>query len=151
MKIFGMAEPIPLTNIYTRVHVVRNLSRNQRRSPDDLQYDFELRQRRRSSPGNIRPGLDVVNETNWIVLLGQPGAGKTTFLRHVLLQCLDGELAEKRLPLLVSLHAVANSTKTVSDLLEAELRMAELDEANLLLEKNLLKKGQCLLLFDPWS
>jgi predicted NACHT family NTPase len=147
MKIFGMTDAIPLTNIYTRVQVLRNLPRNQRRTADDLQYDFEVRKRRRGSRDTTRPGLEVVNETRRIVLLGKPGAGKTTFLRHVLLQCLDEALAEKRISLLISLHAVANTATTLMGLLEAELALPGLDNPALFLRR-LLVKGSCLLLLD---
>ena len=37
-------------------------------------------------------GIDVVDEYSELLILGKPGSGKTTFLKHIALMALDGKL-----------------------------------------------------------
>ncbi len=55
------------------------------------------------------PLLDLLDEHSGLIILGDPGAGKTTFLKYVTLQLALGARPDKRLPVLVPLSAYANA------------------------------------------
>ncbi len=55
------------------------------------------------------PVLDMLQQHSGLVILGDPGAGKTTFLKFMVLQLATGGGAEPRLPVLVPLSAYANA------------------------------------------
>jgi len=55
------------------------------------------------------PLLDLLQQYSGLIILGDPGAGKTTFLKFLTLQLAMGSGAEPRLPVLVPLSAYANA------------------------------------------
>jgi len=55
---------------------------------------------------------DLWEQHGGIVILGDPGSGKTTFLKHVALQVVGQFDVNPRLPVLVSLSAYANALAT---------------------------------------
>lgn len=55
------------------------------------------------------PLLDLLPRCSGLIILGDPGAGKTTFLKFLVLQLATGSGAETRLPVLVPLSAYANA------------------------------------------
>ena len=36
------------------------------------------------------PGIEAVKRYSKVMMLGKPGAGKTTFLKYLAMQCIDG-------------------------------------------------------------
>lgn len=63
--------------------------------------------------GGPEPVLDILKKHGGVIILGDPGAGKTTFLKFLALKLARGEGAELglegRLPILLPLAAYANS------------------------------------------
>lgn len=44
------------------------------------------------------------------MILGKPGAGKTTFLKYLAMQCIKGEFQPERIPIFVTLKVFAEAT-----------------------------------------
>ncbi len=63
--------------------------------------------------GEPEPLLDILREKDGVIILGDPGAGKTTFLKFLALELAHGQGAELgldgRLPILLPLAAYANA------------------------------------------
>jgi formylglycine-generating enzyme required for sulfatase activity len=102
-----------------------------------------------------RPVLDLLHENDGLIILGDPGAGKTTFLKYLALKLATGEEdlgLTARLPVLLPLSAYANA------LIERDVRLddfvdryfhdlgADLPIGPMLQEA--LKRGGALVLLD---
>ena len=107
--------------------------------------------------GEPQPLLDLLNRVQGLVILGDPGAGKTTFLKYLALRLALGQATEialeQRLPVLVPLSEYARALATgriaLQDFIEHYFQQqgnAELQVAHLL--HAALKSGRALLLFD---
>lgn len=103
------------------------------------------------------PLLDLLTEHDGLVILGDPGAGKTTFLKHLALGlALDQPplpALAQRLPILIPLAAYANELAqqdcSLQDFLGEYYRrqgIEDLPVADLL--RSALRSGRALLLFD---
>lgn len=55
------------------------------------------------------PLLDLLQKHSGLIVLGDPGAGKTTFLKYLALRHATGQSGESRLPVIVPLSAYANA------------------------------------------
>ncbi|MEO1146230.1 MAG: NACHT domain-containing NTPase [Cyanobacteria bacterium J06638_22] len=113
MRVLDMAQPIGLGEIYTHVNILEKITARRglkleelaaRMSPDDFE---------RFSLGEVReeriPGLEAVERHSTLMILGKPGAGKTTFLKHLAMQCMEGEFQGDRVPLFVTLKEFAET------------------------------------------
>ena len=100
-----------------------------------------------------KPVLDLLRESSGLILLGDPGSGKTTFLKSLTLALASGQEVPgvgRRLPVLVPLSAYANAIAKQDVSLQRFLsryfedRGLELPITSLLKEK--LAHGEVLLL-----
>jgi predicted NACHT family NTPase len=91
-------------------------------------------------------GLEIANKHDRIMLLGKPGSGKTTFLRHLAVACARKEFQPERIPVLIELRSLTFRQLENLDLLALlgqELRLT--DSAQI---EHLLDKAGILLLID---
>jgi predicted NACHT family NTPase len=83
---------------------------------------------------------------NYIVL-GKPGAGKTTFLKFLTLTALDGRPNVKMVPVFVGLKDYADSGKDFLSYVIEEFDICRFPEAAPFV-KHLLERGRCVIMCD---
>ncbi|MCT7979320.1 NACHT domain-containing protein [Laspinema olomoucense] len=113
MRVLDMNHPIGLDDIYTHVNILESITGRRRKGiPDLLQHcnseDFE-----RFALGKIIeervPGLEAIAKYSKLIILGKPGAGKTTFLKHLAIQCLNRKFLGNRIPIFITLKDFAEA------------------------------------------
>jgi predicted NACHT family NTPase len=113
MRVLDMAQPITIDSIYTSVNILEKISRNQRRSIEELLDGGEVENFDRFILRKVRqeriPALEAVERHDKLMILGKPGAGKTTFLKWLALQCNSGKFNQHRIPLFVTLKEFAET------------------------------------------
>ena len=152
IRVLDMRQPMNLDEIYTDVYILEKITGSRRIEISDLQKTFEpdSDEFNRHGLGKIErrvSGIEVVNSCSKVVVLGKPGAGKTTFLKHLSLQCILGNFQTKRLPIFVTLKEFAEINNQ-PDLLTfikqlfsgSSVTSAEIDEV--------LRQGRALILLD---
>jgi predicted NACHT family NTPase len=111
MRVLDMTQPITVDSIYTSVNILEKISRNQRRSIDELLDGCVVENFDRFILGTVRqkriPALEAVERHDKLIILGKPGAGKTTFLKWLALQCNGGGVLEDRVPFFITLKEFA--------------------------------------------
>lgn len=168
VKILGMAEPLPLRQLYTDVKVVSRDYLNKFATVDDLERTFRERNRQLFDPDvKRRDALAVANETQYLTVLGAPGAGKSTFLRRIGLEALlprtksagfvrellrrdDVGLGGYRhdcMPILVELRRFRQEKVILHSIIRSEFEACGFHHANDFIEKG-LRSGAFLVLLD---
>src|SRR2546421_13008506 len=106
MQIMGMAEPVPLDDIFTEAYMLDKPTAFGR-------FDIERLKQSSADPDAPPPdaerinGLRLVREKGNLFILGKPGAGKTTFLKYIALQAAEQNI--DKIPIFVSLKLWADS------------------------------------------
>lgn len=121
IKILDMTQDVALGAVYTAVNLLEDLSKNDRRwlqdlTPADLEASGVPNAKRQRTEG-----LEAVNNHLRLLVYGKPGAGKTTFLKHLAFQCMEGHLRPSHVPLFVALRTFADTGKPLAEYLTAEL------------------------------
>ena len=154
MKVLKMEQPIALGTIYTQVNVLEKLTANQRLSTSELLGNLdEVEEFDRFCLGKIRQekisGLDAVSQHKALMVLGRPGAGKTTFLKYLTIACLDGEFLGDLVPIFVTLKEWTEFPGEPSLLNYVSRQWSDcgITDAESVL-RQCLKNGQALVLLD---
>lgn len=145
---FEFAEPLALASIYTNQNVLTRLSNQRWLEIADLQT---CRQRTLADlTRETIPALEAVTNHQKLMLLGKPGAGKTTFLQHLALECIDGNFKADCIPVVVFLRTFVAQAKEAQDFSLLGYLERFWCNCNLSLEqiKNLLQQGKVLILLD---
>lgn len=152
VRVLDMCCPTDLNQIYTDVKVLEQVSARQRKEVEQLW-------RACTSWGSDRPNLNqlaeegllgrqAVERYSKLMVLGKPGAGKTTFLKYIALECTNGQLYPQSIPVFVSLRdfAEAESQPSLLSYLSWQLATDGIVEPKFL--QGLLQEGKFLLLLD---
>jgi predicted NACHT family NTPase len=112
MRILDMTTPIDSGAIYTAVNILERITSKTRRDLDEL-MDCGPEEFDRFMLGQVRErrvdGLAAVADKKQLMILGRPGAGKTTFLKRLAMLCRSGEFLSKQVPIFVTLKEWAES------------------------------------------
>jgi predicted NACHT family NTPase/transcriptional regulator with XRE-family HTH domain len=166
MRVLDMQKPIELTGesgIYTNVNILERLTRSTPGQELAKADGISRNQRFRDLGRTVKrlPGLDVVKNYSRLIVLGKPGAGKTTFLKYLAMQCITGKFAANKVPFFVTLKDFADTStrsrpklvkylaNTLSDSMQQHTfrnKFSELTSTEII--KLLLNHGRCLILLD---
>ncbi|MEG4443212.1 NACHT domain-containing protein [Microcoleus sp. AT9_B5] len=122
MQLLDIAQPVYVSNLYVEVNILEEITSWQPGEISDLLRDFnpDADNFNRLGLGKVRqkrvPGLDAVKSHSKLMVLGKPGAGKTTFLKHIAIQCDRAKFAANKIPIFISLKNFAEIANL--DLLE---------------------------------
>ncbi|MFO1432778.1 MAG: SUMF1/EgtB/PvdO family nonheme iron enzyme [Candidatus Competibacteraceae bacterium] len=111
-KGFGLSERVPLKLPLLEMYVP--LQARLEMPPGEKGWNHSSQVGGRPLPlSGPRPVLTLLQDNDGLVILGDPGAGKTTFLKYLALRLARGEGGElglgERLPILVPLSGYANA------------------------------------------
>jgi hypothetical protein len=156
MRVLDMAQPIELTGergIYTNVNILEKLNRNRRIEISELLQNCNPENFNRFGLSKVTekrvPGLEAVQPHSKLMVLGKPGAGKTTFLKYLAMHCIEGEFLTNKVPFFITLKEFAEKPKQ-PDLLEymaQQLLACNVKDAKDKIDK-LLSGGRGLILLD---
>ncbi len=145
MRIFGLPKPVPLNNIYVHVNILEKPSPLQRSLKEHLEASFRENRSFGRPLKERHDGLGTVREHNYLFILGKPGSGKTTFLKSLVLQAIEGHL--KRIPIFISLKEFSTSGDTLEKCIGEQFDGCGFSDIQSVV-KDLFNTGQVLLLCD---
>jgi predicted NACHT family NTPase len=113
MRILDMTTPIDSGTIYTSVNILERIASKTRQDLDDLMQGSGPEGFNRFMLGRAHEkrvdGLDAVADKKLLIVLGRPGAGKTTFLKRLAMLCRSGDFLGLQVPIFVTLKEWAES------------------------------------------
>lgn len=102
-----------------------------------------------STAGEVKSAWDAVLSTNRAIILGQPGAGKTTFFKHVALKHAMNDAGTLRFPIYVVLRRLAYESEiNLLSFIANDFKECGFGKPDELLDHLLRDKRECLLIFD---
>ncbi|MGG6293648.1 NACHT domain-containing protein [Leptolyngbya sp. AN02str] len=152
MRILDMSYPIGIEDIYTDVNILEQLSGRRRKRLDELLAIYDLEAGDRLGLGQVTEermsGLEAVQKYHRLIIVGKPGAGKTTFLKHLAIQCNQGAFEAARLPIFVTLKDFAETPEQpglLPYILQRDFSNHPASEATII---SLFQQGHALMLLD---
>lgn len=152
LKVLLMREPINLDNIYTSVVLLDHSGRKKLSNIEELEKSFREspRQPYNYSSSHKHTGIKVMNETQFLMVLGAPGSGKTTFLRKMGLEALkstQGKFNFSCMPVFLELKRLTEQSVDIKQLIVNELTVCGFPNPDRCTQ-NALDQGKLLILLD---
>ena len=147
-----MRKPIPLDDVYVAVQFLNQRKVSRYSSPEELEQAFLTRRERRFdlTSNERQDGTQVANDEQYLMLLGAPGVGKSTFLRKVGLEALkgkDGNFKHKCIPVFLELKKFTEGQIDIEALIVDEFGRCGFPYPKEMTQ-TALKSGKLLILFD---
>jgi len=113
IRVLDMTQPISLTNIYTHVNFLEKITGRRRLPIDELLKNLDLENFDRFGLSKVTeervPGIEAVKQQPQLMVLGSPGAGKTTFLKYLAIQCNEEHFLADQVPIFITLKNFAET------------------------------------------
>ena len=150
IKVLKMSKPMDLESIYINVKCLGNLVRDYYDENLENKYRESKQRRFNFRDDGKKDGLLLANQEQYLMVLGDPGIGKSTFLRKVGLEALKGNkdsYQHSLTPVLLELKNFKENEINIQALIEEEFKICGFPNV----EKNIsnkLEKGELLILLD---
>ncbi|MEM0979518.1 MAG: NACHT domain-containing NTPase [Cyanobacteria bacterium P01_H01_bin.58] len=152
MRVLDMTQPIDLGDIYTHVNIFETITGRRRKEIVELLQDHDLESFSRFALGKIQqkrvPGLEALERRSKLMILGKPGAGKTTFLKRLATLCNLDEFQPQRVPVFVTLKAFAEANDRPSLLVYIAQQWTACGLEGTKIAASLMDQGRALVLLD---
>ncbi|MEA5500671.1 NACHT domain-containing protein [Limnoraphis robusta] len=154
MRVLDMTQPIKLGKIYTNVNILEKITGKTWREIAQLQEKVSRENFERWCRGTVKeeriPGIEAAEKFSKLMILGKPGAGKTTFLKHLAIQCIGGAFQAERVPVFITLKDFADIKEhpNLLEYLQNLLKRYSDEMEDIVTLSSLLKAGKFLILLD---
>ena len=147
-----MRKPISLDDVYVTVQFLNQHTALRYRSSEEVEQAFGERSRRHFdlTSDERQNGTQAANDEQYLMLLGGPGVGKSTFLRKVGLEALKGEhvnFIHECIPVFLELKRFNEDQIDIEGLITREFETCGYPHPDHLTNAA-LKSGKLLILFD---
>ena len=152
LKVLGMREPVKLESVYTAVQFLNDVAIGDFLSIQDLEKVYRQGNARKfnSQDSQKQPGIEVANKKQYLMVLGGPGAGKSTFLRKMGLEALKvkkGGFKHSCIPVFIELKRFTSSEINIEKFIIEEFRICNFPDPEKFTAKA-LEQGKLLILLD---
>ncbi|MBD2057817.1 NACHT domain-containing protein [Oculatella sp. FACHB-28] len=153
LKVLGMREPIPLEAVYVAVQCLDNATLRGYESIEGLEQAYRESKRRQFGfrEPSKQPGSTIANQKQYLMVLGGPGMGKSTFLRKMGLEALKGRRKEgfhhACLPVFVELKLFRDSEINIQSAIAQEFKTCGFPDHERF-TNTMLEQGRLLILLD---
>jgi predicted NACHT family NTPase len=162
MQMLDVSHPVELDNLYVDVNILEDIPSQRWLDISKRLQDFDpsADDFDRFYLGEVHqprvPGLEAAQKNSKLMVLGKPGAGKTTFLKHLAIECNKGKFQADRVPIFVGLKRFAENIRNTTNVWEKslaplhtyinqDLEICDIAAADV---DSLLKHGRALILLD---
>ncbi|MEH1796439.1 NACHT domain-containing protein [Nostoc sp.] len=147
-----MREPVKLESIYTAVQFLGDDAIRSFESIENLEEVYRQAKNRgfQSHNGKKQAGIKVANNKQYLMVLGGPGAGKSTFVRKMGLEALKGKkggFEHACIPVFIELKTFASSNINIEKFIAEEFHTCGFPSPDQFTAKA-LEKGKLLILLD---
>ena len=146
-----MKEPVPLESVYTAVKLLGDRDKRYFRTEQDLEEAYREAGRRNFRIGSDvrQDGLEIAGQEQFLMVLGGPGIGKSTFLRKLGAEPLkkEGRVGQGLIPVLIELKTLKKQDISLETVIAKEFEICGFPAATALTEK-FLEAGNLLILLD---
>ncbi len=149
VKVLGMPRPVPLLSLYVRANILEKITSRIGATVEEMEKAFDFDRRPFGKRQETKDGEEIVNQLEKFIVLGKPGAGKTTFLKYLTLSILHAEtkIQKRRLPIFITLRDWADRRTNLMDYIAGQFDINGFEQAGPYIERA-LKSGKCLVFFD---
>ncbi len=153
LHLLDITRPVDLDDLYVDVNILEEITSQRWLEISDLQ-GFQPEEFDRLGLGKVRAeavsGLKAVERYAKLMVLGKPGAGKTTFLQYLAIQCNQGGFQPHLVPVFIRLNSFAEDALdegnfSLSNYLNQEFSRSGVSEQEV---ETLLNHGRILILLD---
>lgn len=150
LQVLGMQQPVELDNIYTAVQFLSPEQVWQLADIQDLEEIYRQAGKRGLQCRNTdkQEGIAVANEEQYLMVLGAPGAGKSTFLRKIGLEALrNGSYQHKIIPVFIELKQFTSPEINLEQVINRSFQEVQFP-ASADFTAKALQQGKLLILLD---
>jgi predicted NACHT family NTPase len=153
LRLLDIARPVEIEDLYVDVNILEEITSQRWIEISDLQ-GFEPEEFDRLGLGKVRAagvaGLKAVERYTKLMVLGKPGAGKTTFLQYLAVQCNQGHFQAHLIPVFIVLKnfaedALDEGNFSLLDYIHQDFYRSGVAEQEV---ETLLSQGRLLILLD---
>ncbi len=152
IKVLKMSKPMNLESIYINVKCLNRFTRDSFVDAESLEKSYRQAQKRRfwHQEDEKQDGLVFANNEKYLMVFGEPGIGKSTFLRKIGLEALKGSQGDYQhylTPVLLELKNFKEEEINIQKLIEQEFEACNFPNVSQNITKK-LQKGELLILLD---
>ncbi|MEM9216400.1 MAG: NACHT domain-containing protein [Cyanobacteria bacterium P01_F01_bin.150] len=102
---------IGVDQLYVDVWVLKKPESRYFQQPESLLRNFDIKKDRLALGKRIQrnPGFEIATNNSKLIILGKPGSGKTTFLKHLAIDWCKGKFLPNSIAILIELRKIQDS------------------------------------------